>query len=275
MSGVYEYDGVRFRYEIHGEGFPFVFNHGLGGDRTQPRDLAGVVPGYGTIVWDNRAHGETRPVGPPEALGFERTAEDLGALLDHLEISEAVVGGISMGAGVTARFAIRNPGRVRALVLCRPAWLDRPLPESLALFPVVADLLGRDSPESGEAELRARPEFKKIEEVSKEMAESLLQQFHKPEARERRERLERFANSAPISDWDDVAGLSVPALVVGNDRDPVHPWEFAEEWAARLSNARLVKIPSKAESEERHAAEFRAALVDFLDAVGRGDFKPC
>jgi pimeloyl-ACP methyl ester carboxylesterase len=44
-------------------------------------------------------------------------ADDLAALLDHLGIERAVVGGVSMGGQITMEFQLRHPERVRALVL--------------------------------------------------------------------------------------------------------------------------------------------------------------
>ncbi len=45
-----------------------------------------------------------------------------------------MVGGISLGAAVAVNVALRHPGRVLGLVLVRPAWIDRPLPENVALY---------------------------------------------------------------------------------------------------------------------------------------------
>ena len=123
MTATFQHDGIQFPYERIGQGEPFVFGHGLGGNRQQPKDLAGAVPGHQLIVWDSRGHGETQPVRPPEKICFVTLADDLAALLDHLEIKRAVIGGISMGAGVAANFAVRWPERMLGLILVRPAWL--------------------------------------------------------------------------------------------------------------------------------------------------------
>src|SRR6266404_336054 len=51
-------------------------------------------------------------------------ADDLIAFMDHLQLQMAVLGGISMGAAVALKAALRYPERCLALVLCRPAWLN-------------------------------------------------------------------------------------------------------------------------------------------------------
>src|SRR5437773_1155586 len=117
-------DGLSFHYREAGEGTPFVFQHGLGGDVNQPFGLFSPPPGLRLLAFDCRAHGETRPLGDPVKLSLASFAEDLLIFLDHLGIERAVVGGISMGAAVALNFVLRFPGRSLGLVLSRPAWLD-------------------------------------------------------------------------------------------------------------------------------------------------------
>ena len=159
MMGTFERDGIQFRYEVLGEGRALALCHGLGGDRQQPKELVGDLAGYRLMVWDCRGHGETGPVGPDDKFGFGPMADDLAALLDRLGVDRAIIGGISMGAGIAARFAAQWPERVEALVLVRPAWLVEPRPENLALLPRVADMLRRLGPDAGLAEFRKLPEL--------------------------------------------------------------------------------------------------------------------
>ena len=52
-----------------------------------------------------RGHGQTEACLDPSRISFAQFAEDLAVLLDSLNIERAVVGGISMGAGVALAFA--------------------------------------------------------------------------------------------------------------------------------------------------------------------------
>jgi pimeloyl-ACP methyl ester carboxylesterase len=264
---IFERDGIQFVYEVLGDGRPMVLCHGLGGDRQQPKDLAGTVDGYQLIVLDARAHGETQPVGPVGKLGFGPMAEDVAALLDHLGVEQAIVGGISMGAGIAARFAVEWPQRVEALILVRPAWLTQPMPEGLTMFPRVAEILRQRGPEAGLAEFRDSPELVAVRAESPAVADSLCEQFTKPDAVARVARLKRLPADCPVRDWTAVEALRMPALVVGNNRDPIHPMAFARTWAEHLPRARLAEIPSKSESAVRHAAEFRRYLNEFLGSL--------
>ncbi len=80
-----ERDGIRFYYEVSGDGPPLVFCHGLTGNLEQPKQLLGEFPGFRLIVWDARGHGETQPAGPAEHFNFDTFARDLAALLDDLD----------------------------------------------------------------------------------------------------------------------------------------------------------------------------------------------
>jgi len=138
---IFEHDSIRFHYEVHGEGHPLVVCHGLTGDLSAPKDLLGEFPGVRLIFLDARAHGKTEPLGPATKLCFKQFASDLYALLDHLKIDRAIVGGISMGAGIAARFAIDFPKSVAGLILVRPAWKER---YSLARKPKVVPASGKN-----------------------------------------------------------------------------------------------------------------------------------
>ena len=119
----FRHENIDFYYEEYGSGPAFVFSHGLGNNLAQARELIGDLPGFRVILYDNRGHGRTSGIGDPARLTFPVMAEDMTALLDHLAVPAAAVGGVSMGAGISIAFSIKNPERTKALVLSRPAWL--------------------------------------------------------------------------------------------------------------------------------------------------------
>src|SRR5262245_34317776 len=137
----FQHDDIRIYYDVIGTGEPLVICHGLTGDRNAAKELFADFTGRRLIFADARAHGMTEPLGPESKLCFAQFAADLRALLRHLEIDNAVVGGISMGAGIAVRTAIDFPDVVRGLILIRPAWLDARFPNNLSLLPLIAQLL--------------------------------------------------------------------------------------------------------------------------------------
>jgi pimeloyl-ACP methyl ester carboxylesterase len=245
-----------------------ILLHGLGGDRSQVIDLAPPSASR-VLALDFRAHGKTEPVGPPEALGFAVFASDLAAVMDRLGIESAVLAGVSMGAGVAARFAVDRPDRVRGLVCIRPAWLDRPNPDNLAAQPHIAALLRTLGPERGLAAFRGLPVREQFAAVSPATAESLDAQFIAPHAVERAARLERIPASVPFDDIESLRHVRVPALVIGCERDALHPMAIAREWAVRLG-VRPVVVPPKSEDSAAYTAAVQRAIAGFLQRVEAG-----
>lgn len=109
-------DGTRIHHEVRGEGTPLVLSYCLGGNLTFLQPQAEVLAQrYKVVLWDPRGHGRSDSPVDPKAYGITRSATDLAALLDHLEIDRAHVGGLSMGGGIAARFAQLHPERPLSL----------------------------------------------------------------------------------------------------------------------------------------------------------------
>jgi pimeloyl-ACP methyl ester carboxylesterase len=103
-------------YETHGEGRALVFAHGAGGNHLSWWQQApAFADRYRCVTFDHRAFGHSHePHGGPGRRAF---ADDLRALLDHLDIESISLVAQSMGGRTAVGFSLRNPGRVRALVL--------------------------------------------------------------------------------------------------------------------------------------------------------------
>ncbi len=263
----FERDGLSFHYLERGKGLPFVFQHGLGGDVTQPFGLYSPPVGVRMLGMDCRAHGSTRPLGDPKQIGFATFADDLIAFLDQRGIERAVVGGISMGAAVAMNLALRYPERVLGLVISRPAWIDRPLPENARPFTHVAQCLLKYGATDGLTHYKASAEHAWLHNVCPDTAAGLERQFLDPRAEECVVRLERIPHDAPVHEREELTALNVPTLVLGCRQDPIHPWEFAVTLASLIPNARLVKLTPKSVCLERHAHEFQIAVDAFLDGL--------
>jgi pimeloyl-ACP methyl ester carboxylesterase len=217
---------------------------------------------------DCRGHGGTRPLGPADNLSFSSFADDLAALMDHLQIQSAVVGGISMGAGVALNLALRYPEKVEGLVLSRPAWLDSPRPENLKAYPVIARLLREHGAKLGRELFEGTEEYAELERAAPGAGRSLASsQFGRPRAREYAPVLESLTGDAPGRDLAQSQELRVPVLVLASWQDPTHPHGYAEILARELPSARLEELTPKAEDEGRHAQDARVAIAGFLGRV--------
>lgn len=257
------HDGLRFNYSDRGSGTPFVFQHGLGADLTQPLSL--VNPGnFRLVSFDCRAHGSTTPVGPIEKIGLAPFAEDLRAVLDHLKIQRAIVGGISMGAAVALNFALRFPERVLGLVISRPAWLDAPNPWNVKMFTLITKLIAAHGAIKGQQHFKETLEYQEAFREWPDVAMSLAAQFERPGIEDTAFKLERIIHDTPSLDRRDWSKIKVPTLVLGNKHDPIHPYEYAVQTADLIPGAILCEITSKSISLEKHNADTQQAIGEFL-----------
>lgn len=108
-------DNNDFYYEVHGEGEPVVFAHGLGGNHASwYKQVAILSKAYQVITFDHRGFGNSTD---KENLGRSGFVSDLLVLLDHLAINKAALVGQSMGGGTMITFANQYPERVSGLVI--------------------------------------------------------------------------------------------------------------------------------------------------------------
>ncbi len=260
----FDRDGLRFHYAEVGEGLPFVFQHGLGGDVSQPLGLFRPPAGVRLLALDCRAHGQTRPVGEPAKVGIAAFAEDLAAWLDHLGIERAVIGGISMGAAVALRFALRFPERVLGLVQSRAAWLEGPNPRNAWLYGHIARLIRTHGARQGLEIFRASDGYQEVLCESPDAAASLVGQFEHPRAEEAVVRLERIPLDAPCRNLDELQAIAVPTLVMANRQDPIHPFAYGEALAEAIQGARFRELTAKSISKDAHARDVQQHLTEFL-----------
>ena len=116
LSGFVTVDSAKIYDEISGEGAPLVLLHGNGEDHTYFKKQMPVFERYFRVIAvDTRGHGRsTRGTAP---FTFEQFADDLEAVLTHLEIDRAHILGFSDGANLALLFAQKYLGRVLSLIL--------------------------------------------------------------------------------------------------------------------------------------------------------------
>jgi pimeloyl-ACP methyl ester carboxylesterase len=272
MAG-FQRGGIAFHYLDIGQGVPFVLQHGIGGDSRQPAGLFRPPRGIRLLCLDARAHGQTQPLGDLSALSFDVFGDDLVAWLDYLGVEQAVLGGISLGAGVALNVAVRYPERVAGLVLSRPAWLDGPMPpENVARYAALARLL-RAVGAAGDsdralrrvvAEFEGSDDYRGLLAWSPDTAQSLRSQLTNERAVAAVARLERLPVDRPLADLGAAAAISFPTVVLAHRQDPIHRFAFGTRLAAAIPGAKLVVLTPKSIARERHAAEVQRRLEAFL-----------
>ena len=109
---------IELHYTDQGEGQPVVLLHGwpLSGRSWEARCLPSIDAGYRVIAYDRRGFGQSSQ--PWKGYDYDTFANDLAQLMNHLDLSDAVLIGFSMGGGEVVRY-LRNHGT-------RPGEQDRP-----------------------------------------------------------------------------------------------------------------------------------------------------
>jgi len=106
--------GGELYYEVEGDGIPVVLVHGLALDARMWDDQMPALTDIATVIrYDARGFGRSSR----DADTAYSHAEDLWRLLDHLEVGDAVLVGLSMGGRIVVEATLAAPERVRALVL--------------------------------------------------------------------------------------------------------------------------------------------------------------
>ena len=111
-------NGVELYYEETGSGFPLIWSHEFGGDyRSWEPQVRYFSRRYRVITYNYRGYPPSSVPDDPAAYRSEILIEDLAALMRHLGIAKAHVGGLSMGGNVALNFGIRYPEMAASLII--------------------------------------------------------------------------------------------------------------------------------------------------------------
>ena len=240
---------------------PFPFDRRVWTEATIPaltaaglRAIAVDYPGFGVDGADD-------PV--PADLSIASIAERTAHVLQKLEISRAVLLGMSMGGYVALAFAARFPERLAGLILAD----TRATPDSPAALAGRAQALetlaarGVDAYLAGSLPRLLAPDatpttVARARQLAVTRAEALAAGI-----RALRDRPDRSA---------DARALACPTLVLCGAVDQVSPPAEMKDLAAEIPGARFVEIPGAGHLSHLEAPEpFHRAVLEFLGGVAR------
>ncbi len=283
----FEYDGQRIAYTEYGggpaavvtssggrartaksapaAGRPLILVHGLLLSQEMHRPLARALAARGNhvITVDLLGHGESGRPRDMWRYSMAAFAEQLLALMDHLQIEQAAIMGTSLGANTALEVASRAPERLRGMVIEMPVLDNALLASALTFTPILVALtfgepvmkvLARGA---RAVPRRLLPHYGNVllDTIRQEPGPggALLQGLF-------------FGRIAPHR--TERRTFTTPALVLGHRRDPVHPFSDAGMLASELPNGRLLEADSLVElrlSPERLTDE----IASFLDEIWR------
>jgi non-heme chloroperoxidase len=114
MSWVTTDDGTQIYYKDWGSGKPIVFSHGwpLSADDWDAQMMFFLDRGFRVVAHDRRGHG--RSTQTADGHDMDHYADDLAAVVKHLDLTDAVHVGHSTGGGEVVRYLARH-GESRAV----------------------------------------------------------------------------------------------------------------------------------------------------------------
>ena len=185
------------------------------------------------ITPDLRGSGRSHDAGP---LSWDQLADDVAALARHVGIERAAIGGISLGAGVAVRVALRHPALVGALVAIHPAFAgaDVGLTSAQAAAMRAIDAAGSRAPHEGVEVLL--PLFDALPDDVRARARTLVAAYDPASVAA----TARFMldGGQPFERGEDLRAITAPAFVVPGI-DPTHPAEVAEVYRRHLPHCTL------------------------------------
>ena len=226
-AGAYaQVNGLNMYYEVHDVGRPLVLIHG--GVLTIDLCFRSLIPAlaaeHQVIAVELQAHGRTADID--REMSVEYLANDVVALLDHLDIDRADFFGFSLGGLTSLQAAVRYPDRVGRLVIASVQY--QPGGYYDEIFDSTAWATSRKLP--------TQDDFRAMQEAYTQVA---------PNPEHFQASLDKTsAMVAAFQGWkaDDLRGITAPTLIVIGDDDFVRP-EHAAEMHRLIPDSRLAILP--------------------------------
>jgi 3-oxoadipate enol-lactonase len=254
-------DDIYINYELSGKkGAPVVvLSHSLSSSLLMWNPQMGALnPYFQVLRYDIRGHGGSD--APSGAYTLEQLAKDVIKLLDALDVDRAHFVGLSLGGMVGQSLALNDPRRLRSLALC----------DTAAVVPAEAEPLWQERIDQART--------KGMEALSDQTMErwftpSFLKQNSKMLALIQQQLL-----ATPVSGFigcaeairrlnylERLSEIKVPTLIMVGAEDPGTPVSVSVAMHERISNSKMVILPSARHlSNVEQAEAFNAALLTFL-----------
>jgi pimeloyl-ACP methyl ester carboxylesterase len=243
----FQHDGIEIAFIDEGEGEPIVLVHGF----ASTVQVNWVAPGWvatltkagrRVIALDDRGHGASSKLYDPAAYHSAIMADDVRALLDHLALARADVMGYSMGARITAFFALAYPARLRRAVI---GGLGSRLVEGVGLPESIAEAL--EAASLADVEDPVGRTFRRFAEQTQSDLDALAACI-----RGSRQTLTR----------EQVQLIRAPVLVAVGSKDGIAG--SAHDLAALLPAGRALEVPGRDHMLAVGDKVFKQAVLAFL-----------
>ncbi len=276
------YDGTRLYYEVRGEGFPIVMCYGIGCLMNHwTHQIKHFSRSYKVITFDYRAHHKSDMPQDRSKLSIDSLAQDVEALMTHLNIEQASLWGHSFGAQVAIRFFDMFPQRVHSLVFINgfatnpiDGMFGNDLPNSVfhliktgySTLPETISYLWRVSLNNPLAiHLSALAggfnlhltSLKDIEIYARGISSMDLDAF-----------LRLFEHMMKYDGDSVLERINVPCLVIGGAKDSVTPRKFQEALHRKIKGSQFLMVPYGSHCTQLDMPELVNLKIDhFLSGI--------
>lgn len=267
-------DGVEIFYKDWGVGQPIVFHHGwpLSSDDWDAQMLFFVSQGFRVVAHDRRGHGRSTQVS--DGHDMDHYAADAAAVVEHLDLRNAIHVGHSTGGGEAARYVARHgKGRVAKLVLIGavpPIMLKseaNPAGQDLAVFDGFrASLAGNRS--QFYLDLASGP-FYGFNRPGAEISKGSIHNWHRQGmtggAKAHFDGIKAFSETDFTADLEVI---DVPTLVMHGDDDQVVPIAGSALLSSKLLKRATLKVYAGYPHgmATTHADQINADILDFVNS---------
>ena len=245
--------------------------------------------GFRVVRFDNRDNGLSESfdhAGTPNILWFmlqqklglqiklpytiQDMAHDALGVMDHLQLKQAHVIGVSMGGMIAQRLCVVAPERILSLTSIMSSSGAKGLPGPT---PAMRRVMMSPPAQPGSAGARAHalrfvkalagPGFVHPEGSQEQLVNDSLQRSNRPKGSYR----QMLAAMADHERWRLLARITAPTLVIHGTADPLIPYACAQDTAARITGAKLLGIEGMGHDFPPDAvAQMTTRLLPFLQA---------
>ena len=264
-------DRVRIYYEAHGSaGTPLALAYGIGGNADMwDVNRAALAARHRLVLWEPRGHARSDSPEDPARYSFARWVLDLKAVLDHLGIRRAHVGGLSLGAGIATRFALRFPARVSSLVVTNSssaAGLPLSWQNIVMRARSIEITLTRGMDAMAEYAMAENPNVSARLALDPAAREEFYREYRALAPIGYANSLRALLGMDHIT--DQLPRLRVPVLLIGGDRDPsLEPMKVMHR---KVRGSKLVVLSPASHFANRDQPDaWNRAVLDFLARCDR------
>jgi pimeloyl-ACP methyl ester carboxylesterase len=254
-------NGIDLAYQVFGRGAPLILLHGgFGSVEMFGSNVEALAAGRQVIGVDLQSHGRSPAADRP--MRFETMADDIAALIRHLELGKASVMGFSLGGGVALRTAIQHPDVVDRVVLVSTVF------KHYGWHPEMSAAMESMGPEVAEP-MKQSPMYEVYRQVAPKVDDwpVLVTQVTDLIGRD--------------YDWSrEIPGLRMPVMLVIGDADGLPPSHAAEFFGllgggkrdagfdrSGMTPHRLAILPGVTHYDINTTSALAQAVIPFLDGA--------